>query len=267
MRSILFVPADRPDRYLKALATGSDRVCIDLEDGVALRDKQGGRAAVVEFLCTTGIDLQRVIVRINDPSTELGRDDIAAIAHIRQFVGGISLPKVESPDIVNDVFDTCPHIDSVIALVETTRGLSNVFAIANHPQVSAIAFGSADYSTEIGCEMSWDALLYARSRIVHAAVQGNAIPLDGAWLDLNDIAGLEDDSRRLSGLGFRGRIALHPNQVEPILRAFSISKEAIEYARRIISVVESGRKGAFSLDGKMIDEPIIRRARMTLAST
>lgn len=265
MRSILFVPGNRPDRYQKALATSSDRVCIDLEDGVAVPDKAYARTEALRFIGAANVDLSRIILRINDTESDLGREDLSAIACAAGSLETISLPKVQTPRTVDEALKICPNVRNVIALVETTRGLSNVLAIAEHSRVTAIAFGSADYSFEVGCAMSWDALLYARSRVVQAAVQGGAVPLDGAWLDLNDMAGLQEDSRRLSELGFCGRIALHPNQVDTILQAFSPDAESLAQANRIVAAVEAGQHGAFTLDGRIVDEPIIRRARRILA--
>ena len=114
--------------------------------------------------------------------------------------------------------------------------------------------------------MEWDALLYARSRIVHAAVDGGSIPIDGGWLQLDDEEGLESDSQRLRSLGFQGRVALHPKQVPVILRSFSPDSESVEHARRVIEAAKHNREGAFTVNGLMVDEPTIRRARHILES-
>ena len=266
LRAVLFVPATRPDRILKALATSADLVCVDLEDGVAIESKDSARRALLAFLGTAAFDANRLSVRINDPTTELGIQDLAAIAKLGKPLELLLIPKIEETATVNLVFKLCPQIRSSVVLIETVKGLSNVFALAAHKRVYAVGFGSADWSTQVGCAMQWDALLYARSRIVHAAIEGDSIPIDGGWLDLSDDEGLEMDSRRLRSLGFRGRIALHPKQVPAILRSFSPDAATVEQARKVVEAATRNRDGVFQLDGLIVDEPVIRRARRVLES-
>lgn len=266
IRAILFVPANRPDRFEKALATKADMICIDLEDGVAADVKESARQSLLTFLAANHFDAHRFSVRINDPTTELGTQDLKAIARSGKRLELLLIPKAEKSATVDRVFEFYPELNKSMVLIETAKGLSNVFALAAHESVSAVGFGSADWSTEIGCSMNWDALLYARSRIVHAAVEGNSAPIDGAWLHLNDKKGLEKESQRLRDLGFQGKIALHPNQISTILQSFSPDAKTIEQAKRILGVAMENPDGAFQVDGLIVDEPMIRRARHVLES-
>lgn len=266
LRATLFVPANRPDRIPKALESGADLVCVDLEDAILADDKVSARQTLLAFLKTASYDRRRLSVRINDPRTELGCQDLADIAASGLTVETLVIPKATESIDLDRVIDMSPATKQLIVLVETAQGLSNVFMLAAHARVLAIAFGSADWSTEIGCSMEWEPLLYARSKIVHAAVAGGAIPLDGAWLDLDDQDGLEAESRRLHNLGFQGRIALHPKQVPLVLRSFSADEESIKHARKVLEAANNSRAGAFQIDGKIIDEPMIKRARQLLDS-
>lgn len=239
-------------------------ICIDLEDGVAAGAKEAGRRALLAFMQSSAFDASRVSVRINDPATDLGRRDLAAIAESGRPLELLVLPKAVDTATVNLVFELCSVIRSVMVLIETARGLSNVFALTAHERVLAVGFGSADWSAEIGCAMQWDALLYARSRIVHAAIEGHCIPISGGWLQLHDERGLEVESRRLRDLGFQGQIALHPKQLATILRSFSPDREEIEQAKKVLQAADHTDEGAFQMDGLMVDEPMIKRARRVL---
>lgn len=266
LRAVLFVPASRPDRIEKALATSADLICVDLEDGVAIEAKDSARRALLAFLATAEFDANRLSVRINDPTTDLGCQDLAAIAELGQPLELLLIPKVVDTATVDLVFKLCPQIRKSVVLIETVKGLSNVFTLAAHKRVYAVGFGSADWSTEVGCAMQWDALLYARSRIVHAAIEGDSIPIDGGWLDLRDDEGLEQESRKLRSLGFQGRIALHPKQVPAILRSFSPDAATVEQAKKILEAAMHNRDGVFQVHGLIVDEPVIKRARRVLES-
>ncbi len=265
-RAVLFVPASRPDRIHKALATNADLVCVDLEDGVDLREKNAARQSLLAFLAAADFDVNRLSVRVNDPTNDLGRQDLAAIAKLPQPLELLVIPKAADTGTIDLVFELCPQIRKSVVIVETVKGLSNVFAMAAHERVCAVCFGSADWSTEVDCAMEWDALLYARSRIVHAATEGGCAPIDGAWLQLDDEQGLELESQQLRKLGFQGRIALHPKQVAAILRSFSPDAKTIEKAKQVLEAVRQNRAGAFQFNGMMVDEPIIKRARRVLES-
>ena len=266
LRAILFVPANRPDRIPKALASGADLVCVDLEDAILTKEKASARYTLLTFLRTAAYDRRRLSVRINDPRTVLGQEDVAAIADSRVPVETLVVPKATTRDTLDEAVALLPKTERLVVLVETAEGLSNAFDLAQHSHVHAMVFGSADWSTEIGCRMAWEPLLYARSRIIHAAVEAGVVPMDGAWLDLNDLSGLEEESRRLSELGFRGRIALHPRQVPVILKSFSEDDASIQYAIQLLDAADRARAGTFQMNGQIVDEPMLKQARQLLQS-
>ncbi len=177
-RSLLFVPAVRPDRYPKALATGADAVCIDLEDGVSFADKDQARTAALDFFRSRVTTRAEVSLRINDPKTDLGQRDLEALCQADVRPDALMLPKCESPEEVCDVSNALSGISPAVPLIvmaETARGVAAAEAIATaSPNVSAIFFGAIDYAAEIGCAVEWDAVLFARSRVVLAAAIAKA---------------------------------------------------------------------------------------------
>lgn len=266
-RSILFVPATRPERIAKAFATAADLVCIDLEDAVAPHEKSAGRANVVDFLGGADVEPGRCMVRINSPRTDLGRDDLQAIGAPSLALPYIMVPKVEGPTEIDGVGKTFgERSPNLVALIESAEGLAAVEDIARGADrgVVALAFGSADYGAQVGCADSWDALAYARGRIVAAAALGGIPALDGVWFDIEDVAGLSVETGRIKSLGFAGKLAIHPRQVDPINAAFRPTPEAVDRARRIVEASAEGRTGVTVVDGHMVDAPVIAMARRVL---
>ena len=267
-RSVLFVPADRPDRYAKALDSGADLVCVDLEDAIARENKAKARGAVAGFFKTTQKSDARRALRINSLSTLDGLKDVLHLAtqHIRPDI--ILLPKttcaseVRSLDLLlNEIGLDCP----IIAIIETAEGLDNASEIAMSPRVVAICFGSADYSAEAGSGMQWDALHYARGRIVQAAARAGVLALDGAWLAIADMEGLAVESSRLPGIGFDGRVVIHPAQIATVHKAFQPAATDIERAGQIMLAVQSQGGSVIAVDGRMVDRPVILWAQRILA--
>lgn len=268
-RSILFVPATRPERVPKAAATGADAVCVDLEDAVAPADKAGARAAVWEQLGVLGSLGVRSILRINALTRPEGLRDMVALIESPIAPDGLFVPKCDSAEEVRWIDsllgDRHPDME-ILPIVETTIGLNNVAAIAGaSPRVSAMGFGSADYSAEIGSDMGWDALAYARGRIVAAAGQNGVAAIDGVWIDFKDDDGLRGETTRVASMGFTGKIAIHPQQVSVINQVFTPSEEAIVQAQRIVVAAAAAGGGVTTLDGQMIDEPVVQAARRVAA--
>jgi (S)-citramalyl-CoA lyase len=268
-RSILFVPATRPDRVPKAAATGADAVSVDLEDAVAPADKADARAAVWEQLAVLSSLGVRSILRINALTSPEGLRDVVALIESPTAPDGLFVPKCDSADEVRWIDsllgDRHPDME-ILPIVETTIGLDNVAAIAGaSARVSAVGFGSADFSAEIGSDMGWDALAYARGRIAVAAGQHGVSAIDGVWLDYRDDDGLRAEAERVATMGFSGKIAIHPQQVSVINRVFTPTEEAIERAQRIVAAAEAAGGGVTTLDGQMIDEPVVQGARRIVA--
>lgn len=247
----LFVPADRPERFVRAATSGADAVILDLEDSVAPEAKIQARHNL------RGLALNRpVIVRINGVGTAWHQDDCAMLA--AQPVAGIMLPKAEQPEDLARLARLAP----VIALVETARGLASARLLAESGFAARLAFGSADYAADMGCALTFDALLAARSELVLASRLGGLPgPLDGVTLNFTDPDLVAEEARMASLLGFQGKLLIHPQQVTPVLAAFQPSAQEILWAQRVIA---SG-DGAVAVDGALVDEPVRRRARAILS--
>ena len=268
-RSLLFVPAVRPDRYPKALATGADAVCIDLEDGVAFAAKDEAREAALALFAGRAPVRAEVSLRINDPKTDLGQRDLDAVRRSGIRPDALMLPKCDGPEEIRDVAGALGGALSdlpLIVMVETARGVAAAEAIsAATPTVSAIFFGAIDFAADVGCEVGWDAALYARSRVVVAAAVAGVGALDSPYMDVFALDGLAAESRRTRGLGFGGKAAIHPTQVPVIQTAFSPAAEEVAWARRIVEAYDRNEGGVLLVDGKLIERPVIASAKRTLA--
>ncbi|GAB3096571.1 CoA ester lyase [Aestuariicella hydrocarbonica] len=265
-RSLLFVPGNRPERFTKAIATGADMVCIDLEDAVLPADKVQARSHVLAFLRQPGGACQRV-VRVNQVSSMFGIDDLQAIAADANQPDIIMLPKVESPVDIERA-ESCLGSAQIplIALIESPRGLLNADAIAAaSPNVTALMFGGADFSAELGGDMSWQAMYHARSHLSTVASAHGMDVIDVPFLDVHNQNGLREECQRIRSMGFNCKSAIHPAQIDVIHEVFTPSETQIEKAKRIVREFENSQGGAVLVDGKLVDRPIILLAEKTLA--
>ena len=257
MRSLLFVPGSRPDRFAKALAAGADPVCVDLEDAVAPDGKADAREAVVGALRAG----DRVGVRVNSVRTEDGSADLTALAGAPP-PAFVMIPKSEDP---GDIAAAIHAVDvPVIALVETAEGLRNAWDIAAAEGVSAVMFGGGDYAAELGIAMEFEALLFARSQIVAAAARARVPAIDVPWLDVSDPAGLKRETERVKALGYKAKACIHPAQLEIVNAVFTPSPDEIASAKAILQALEEAQGGAALLNGKLIEKPVALGARRTL---
>lgn len=266
-RSILFVPATRPERFRKALASAADLVCIDLEDAVAPAQKTAARQAVVEFFAGPDYLPDRVMVRINSPRGPDGAADLAAIANTARAAPLLMIPKAESPQEISGVYEAFgSRHPSLVPLIESAAGLAAVEDISRMTDqgVAALSFGGADFAADIGSTTEWEPLIYARGRIVAAAALGHLPAIDGVWFDLKNDIGLTAETSRVAALGFAGKLAIHPDQIAPIHAALRPSATEIARARRIVDAAATAAGGVCVVDGKMVDQPIIRSARRIL---
>ena len=268
-RSLLFVPAVRPDRYPKALATGADAVCIDLEDGVAFGAKDEARESALALFADRARTRAEVSLRINDPKTDLGQRDLEAVRRSGIRPDALMLPKCEGPDEVREVTnalrDASPTLP-LIVMAETGRGVAAVDAIATAtPNVAAVFFGAIDYAADVGCAVEWDAVLFARSRVVLAAAIAGASAIDSPFMDVPALDTLADECRRTQALGFVGKAAIHPTQVAVIQQAFSPADADVAWAREIVDAYERHKGGVLLVDGKLIERPVIASAKRVLA--
>lgn len=250
----LFVPTHRPERFAKAAAAKPDVVILDLEDAVPAEAKEAARAA----LDCAFTDLP-VLVRVNAAGTPWHTADVAAVARLRP--AGLILPKAEDIDVVSRVADALGPVP-IVALAETARGLAAARALAAHPAVARLAFGSVDYCADIGCAHVPEALLAARSELVLACrLAGLPAPIDGVTTTLDDPAAATQDARHARALGLGGKLAIHPRQVAAIRTGFAPDAAEISWAERVLA---SG-DGAVSVDDAMVDEPVRIRARAILS--
>ena len=267
-RSLLFVPAVRPDRFPKALATGADAVCIDLEDGVAPDAKETARAAALDLLAGRGPSAAEVSLRINDAKTALGRTDLAELVESGARPDALMLPKVAGAEEIRAVETALARSAGALPLIvqiETAAGLLAADEIAAaSPNVSAVFFGAIDLSADLGCAVEWEALLYARSRVVLAAGAAGVSALDSPFMDVPALDALAEETGRVRRLGFTGKAAIHPTQVPVIQAAFAPGAAETAWARKIVAAYERQQGGVLLVDGQLIELPVVRSARRTL---
>ena len=267
-RSLLFVPAVRPDRFPKALATGADAVCIDLEDGVAPDAKETARAQALALLAGRGPGAAEVSLRINDAKTALGRTDLAELVESGARPDALMLPKVAGAGEIRAVDAALARGGGALPLIvqiETAAGLLAAAGIAAaSPNVSAVFFGAIDLSADLGCAVEWEALLYARSRVVLAAAVAGVSALDSPFMDVPAVDALAGETRRVRRMGFTGKAAIHPTQVPVIQAAFAPTAAETAWARRIVAAYERQQGGVLLVDGQLIERPVVRSARRTL---
>ncbi len=259
-RSYLFVPADRPERFSKALQAGAHAVIIDLEDAVAPQAKATAREGLHTWLLQA--PARSVHLRINAMQTPWFSDDLA-LCHL-PALGGIVLPKTESPQEVAALTRVAPDTP-VLPLVETAAGLAASRLIAAAPGVQRLVFGSLDFQADLGIEGDDDALLAFRSELVLASrLNQLQAPVDGVTTALDDPQVLAADTARARRLGFGAKLCIHPRQVQAVNEGFAPRTEEIAWARRVMEAVRLQPEGAIAVDGKMVDAPVLKRARALL---
>lgn len=266
-RTLLFAPGNRTEVHAKALAAGADVVCLDLEDAVPPHLKDEARAQAIPFL-VPGAGPERA-VRINSPRSATGLRDLLAVIEARPAAGVVFLPKVTSGEEVRwvDELLTEAGLDlSLAVLIESVVGLENVSSILTaSPRIAFAMFGGADLSAELGVPLEDRPLLYARSRVVHAAKLAGIDVFDVpslAFRDLDQVAAEAAVARRL---GFTGKGVLHPSNVGPVNHAFSPGDAEIAQAERIMAAYRESPTGLAVVDGKLVERPVIRAMERILA--
>lgn len=255
--SPLFVPGSKPERFAKAAASAADAVIIDLEDAVDPQAKATARDRMVAH----GIEAKPVFTRINAADSEWWEDDLAALGQAR--LDGVILPKAETAEAMAAVARAAGPAVAVIALIETVRGLFELESILRAPQVLCAGFGSLDFGLDCGCEPSWEPLLHARSKLVLVSrFVGVAAPIDGVTPSIDDAELIGREARRAAAMGFGGKLAIHPRQVDPIASAFRPGAEEVAWAKRVLEAARDG--SAIKVDGRMVDKPLIEKARRLL---
>ncbi|WP_109472046.1 HpcH/HpaI aldolase/citrate lyase family protein [Ornithinimicrobium cavernae] len=255
-RSALFVPGDRPDRFTKAVASGTDLVVCDLEDAVAAPQKDLARTSVTDWLRSGA----RACVRVNPAESPDHAADVQALVGVPGVVA-VLLAKAEDPAAVRATAEALEA--PVIALIETALGLSRAAELAAVPGVARLGFGHLDYSVDIGAEGTHTAMLSARSAVVLASRLGGLTgPFDGVTAQFNDDGALAADAAHARELGFTGKFLIHPRQVAGTHAAFAPTPEQVDWAREVVRAAESG--GAVQVDGAMVDAPVVAQAQAIL---
>ncbi len=267
-RSLLFAPANRPAIYDKALSSGADIVCIDLEDAIPAAEKASARDLAIPFLKdATGPER---VVRINSLRSADGVRDMLAVIAARPTAGTIFLPKVGTGDEVRWADDLLTEAGlplSLAVLIESAEGLENCKSIMSaSTRISFALFGAVDLTAEMGIALSHEPLLYARSRMIHAAKLAGIDILDVPCLAFRDENAVRQEADIAVTLGFTGKAALHPANVATINNAFSPTQDQIDKAEKIIALYEASPNGLAELDGKLIERPVIRAMQRILAS-
>lgn len=277
-RALLYMPGDNWKMITKSVTLGVDSICMDMEDGTAINKKAEARATIAKALQELDFGASEKLARINSVGSGWEKDDIEAV--LPHHPDGIVIPKVESFEqvewaskIIEDAeLKNGWKVNSIRILigVETAKGILNLKEIAAHPRLDAIIFGGEDFAASIDAVRTKDAveLLYARQAVIVACAAYDLQPIDIVTIDYKDLEALKVESEFGARLGFSGKQVIHPNQVPVVQEAFTPSDEAIAYARRIVETFEASQKegkGAYSLDGKMIDMPLLKNAQKVLA--
>jgi citrate lyase subunit beta-like protein len=276
-RALLYMPGDDWQKITKSLTLGVDCICMDMEDGVAASRKAEARAAIAKALQELDFGKSEKLARINSVGSGWEKDDIAAVLPYRP--DGIVIPKIESLDQIqwgSEIIEAAElkygwPINSIRMLVgvETAKGILNLKEIASHPRLDGIIFGGEDFAASVGAIRSRDAteLLYARQAVVVACAAFDIQAIDIVTIDFKDIESLRVESEFGARLGYAGKQVVHPTQVEPVQTAFTPGADAIAHAKQIVETFEASQKegkGAFALDGKMIDMPLLKNAQKVL---
>ena len=278
VRSLLFTPGSRPERFAKAAATAADGLIIDLEDAVGPADKAGARATVMDWLRhREGVARAGFLLclRINSVFNDFGLRDLAAVAELARdgfAPDALLMPKVESAVEVDLV---ARHLRAaggaganvaLVALIESAAGLEEAARIARAtPMLRGLGFGGVDLAADLRASFCWEAMLAGRGRLVQAASIAGLGLFDVPYLDINDDAGLTAECLRVRAMGFSGKLAIHPRQVDAINVAFTPTSAEIEFAQGVAAAYEAAAGGVCTYQGKMIDEPVMLSARRTLA--
>ena len=261
--NFLFVPGNRPERFEKALASGAELVCIDLEDSVPVVEKKEARD--VALTAIAGHADGRLALRINSLRTAAGLADVLALTSSKR-PAYLFVPMVESAAEIEIICGVAGEGMAIIPLIESVKGLRAVDGVATSPGVVAIMFGGGDFSGELGVKLAWEPLLHARSKLVMACAAANIRAIDVPFIDLDDDAGLADECAKAKALGFHAKAAIHPKQIEAINAAMRPSAAELAEAHDAVAAFEAAGGAAIRHRGRMLEAPLIRRYRNIIST-
>ena len=262
-RSFIFTPGLKPEMFPKAISSGADMVCIELEDGIAIKDKDEARKNTFKALETlevkSGVEL---VVRVNCQRTKFGLMDLEAVVSSKTKVKAIMLPKVKTPDeitFIDDMLTDCGLDTDLHVIMETNEALESIYDIAHaSKRIVALYFGGVDMAAELRVPNEYQNLIYARSRLVHAGASVGVDVIDVPYLDLEDMDGMKKEAELVRDLGFTGKGSIHPKQINMLNTIFTPSKEEIIKAKKIVDQFNESDTGLVVIDGKLIEKPVLR---------
>ena len=276
--TMLYVPGNNPGMIKDAHIYGSDSIMLDLEDSVSLREKDAARFLVYNALTTIDYEGVETVVRINGLDTPFGCEDLQAIVRAKPDI--IRLPKTEKSEDIEKIDEMISQIESeagiqkgtvkIMAAIESALGIINAYSIAKaSPRLVGIAIGAEDFVTDLKTTRSIGGveLLTARSQILMAARAAGISAIDTVFSDVNDEEGFINEVKLVKQLGFDGKSVINPRQIEPVHKIYTPNQEEIEKSIRVLQAIKEAEKrgsGVISLDGKMIDKPIVERAKRVI---
>jgi (S)-citramalyl-CoA lyase len=264
LKSWLFTPATKSDRFARAGDVHADALIVDLEDSVAPSAKKEARETALRYLAGIAADHMPLALRLNSPETRFGLDDLQELLSSSADPDYLILPKCGSSALiewVGNLLREAGKTAKIIALIESAKGVGALDEIAGDARPAALLFGAADMAADLGAETAWDPLLWVRSRIIQASASAGIAALDSPYFDIADTEGLKRETKASASLGFSGKCAIHPAQVATINAVLTPSEQQVAEARQILVV---NRKGVGSVGHEMVDEAVARKARLVL---
>ncbi|MBN3763475.1 CoA ester lyase [Burkholderia sp. Ac-20365] len=266
-RSYLFVPGDRPERFSKAVATSAHQVVIDLEDAVSIDAKANARDQIATWLHSglADADRARIVVRVNAFGTPWHEEDVAMLRAAGLL--RVMVPKAEEALQLSDIVARCADGAEVIALVESVAGVVRLREVAQCKGVARLAFGSFDFGVDAGIDGCGRELDYVRSQfVIESRFAGLQAPIDGVTLATDDAPLIAADVLDARRFGFGGKLCIHPKQVDAVNNGFAPSDAERAWAARVLAALAENPRGAISVDGKLVDKPIVDRAKRIQAA-
>ncbi len=279
LRSLIFVPGNRPNMLERARSFGADIIMVDLEDSVPPSEKLTARDLAHDWVPTLADEGQKVVVRVNSLDTGLTRDELAAV--VGPGLSGISLGKVESPWDIGEAERMLGPLEAraglepgsvgIIPWIENAQAVVKLNQIAScSPRIMALAFGAEDYTNDLGVQRTdlGEEVYFPRAAVAVAARAAKVASLDSPFVAFRDPEGLKKDAGRARQLGYTGKFAIHPSQLDIINETFSPRPKDIEYAHQVVEAwnqAEAAGRGSLDLNGRMVDVPVFKRAQNLLA--
>ncbi|MGA2431527.1 MAG: itaconate degradation C-C-lyase RipC [Candidatus Acidiferrum sp.] len=265
LKSWLFTPATKADRFGRAAEVHADALIIDLEDAVALSDKQKARTAALLYLEQPAGSRLPGALRINAPVARTGIEDLHSLLESSAAPDYIILPKCDSPAfirMVRTLLDQAAKDTEIIALIESAKAVEALpDIVGSEVRPVALMFGAADMAADLGAKTTWETLFFVRSRIRQVAASAGVVVVDSPFFDIADLEGLKRETKAAEDLGFHGKAAIHPKQISIINEVFTPTAEEVARARQVLRV---NQQGVGSVDHQMVDEAVARKARLVL---